>query len=130
MPTSYTHRNLDEVQDSAEKFGFAETQEARFASADLETEQTGFSFHRIKAGKRQAFGHRHDQAEEVYFVVSGSGRMKLDDDIIELAPRDAIRVAPGVIRAFEGGGDGLEILVFGPHHEGDTGELIQGWWAD
>jgi len=41
----------------------------------------------------------------------------------------AVRVAPGVMRSFEAGSDGLQMLAFGPHHEGD-GELIQGWWAD
>ncbi|HEV2074907.1 MAG TPA: hypothetical protein VGR10_01570, partial [Thermoleophilaceae bacterium] len=73
MPAPYTHRKLSEVEDSAAKFGFGEVQEARFANADLETEQTGLSYHRVKPGKRQAFGHRHDEAEEVYVVISGSG---------------------------------------------------------
>jgi len=42
---------------------------------------------------------------------------------------DAVRVSPAVTRAFEAGPDGLEVLAFGPHHEGD-GELIPGWWSD
>jgi hypothetical protein len=62
-------------------------------------------------------------------VLSGSGRLKLDDDILELARLDAVRVSPAVTRAFEAGPDGLEVLAFGPHHEGD-GELIPGWWSD
>lgn len=86
-------------------------------------EQTGFSLHRVKPGQRQGFAHRHDAAEEIYVVVSGAGRMKLDDDVIDVRPLDAVRVAPSVVRAFEAGSDGLEVLAFGPRHDGD-GELI------
>ena len=130
MAAPYTHKNLTEVEDSAAKFGHGESQEARFASDDLETEQTGLSHHRLKPGKRQGFAHKHDEAEEVYFVVSGSGRVKLDDEILEISELDAIRVSPGVIRAFEGGDDGLEVLAFGPRHQEDRGEMIQDWWTD
>ncbi len=129
MAAPYTKKQLTEVKDSAPNFGFEEIQEARFANDELETEATGFSFHRVKAGKRQAFGHKHDDAEEVYVVIAGSGRMKLDDEIIDVATLDAIRVIPGVIRAFEAGDDGLDLLAFGPRHEGD-GEVIPGWWTD
>ena len=59
--SAYTHKNLADVDDAAVKFGFAETQETRFANDDLETEQTGLSHHRVKATRRQAFGHRHDE---------------------------------------------------------------------
>jgi mannose-6-phosphate isomerase-like protein (cupin superfamily) len=121
---SHTIKNLREVEDSAPKFGFGERQEARFCAKDLDAEQTGFALMRVKPGQRQGFAHRHDQAEEVYFIVSGSGRIKLDDDILDLKPYDAVRIAPGVARAMEGGPDGLEYLAFGPRHEGD-GELLQ-----
>ena len=78
---------------------------------------------------RQPFGHRHDAAEEIYVVLAGSGRAKLDEDIVEIERLDAIRVAPGVTRAFEAGSDGIELLAFGPRRDGD-GELIPGWWTD
>lgn len=129
MPAPYTHTNLSDVDDSAPSFGYGDVQEARFAMNALDAEHTGVSFHRVKPGKRQGFAHRHENAEEVYVVLSGSGRVKLDDDIVELAPRDAVRVAPGVIRAFEGGPEGIEILACGPHHAGD-GEIVPGWWTD
>jgi mannose-6-phosphate isomerase-like protein (cupin superfamily) len=129
MANKYTFKNLTEVEDSAPEFGFADHQEARFASGDLEAERTGLSHHRVKPGKRQGFAHRHEEAEEVYVVLSGSGRVKLDDDIVDLAPRDALRVAPTVTRQFEGGPEGLELLVFGARHEGD-GEAIPDWWSD
>ena len=62
-------------------------------------------------------------------MLAGSGRAKLDDAIVDIAALDALRVAPGVTRAFEAGPDDLQLLACGPHHDGD-GELIQGWWTD
>ena len=129
MAESYTHKNLREVEDSAPKFGYEEVQEARFATGDLEAEDTGVSHLRVKPGMRQGFAHKHDEAEEVYVVVSGSGRVKLDDEIVELSELDAIRVSPGVIRQFEGGPEGLELIAVGARHDGD-GELVPGWWSD
>jgi mannose-6-phosphate isomerase-like protein (cupin superfamily) len=129
MPTPYTLKKLTDVKDAAIESGFDSVQEARFAKEDLEAEGTGVSLHRIKGGQRQPFAHRHKDAEEVYVVLAGSGRVKLDDDILELGARDAVRVAPAVVRAFEADADGMEILAVGPRHDGD-GEIIQGWWSD
>ncbi len=128
--SNFTIENLRSVEDSAPKFGAGETQEARFAGETLGAEATGLSLHLVKAGKRQAFGHRHVDAEEVYVVISGSGRIKLDDEIIDVSHLDAIRVAPDVSRAFEGGPDGLEVIAFGPHHKGDGEMLPEFWPAD
>ena len=124
----YAKKNLRDVEDSAVKFGLSESQEARFARTDLGAEQTGMNFLRVKPSKREAFAHRHERAEEIYVVVGGSGRVKLDDDLVELAPLDAVRVSPGVTRSFEAGPDGLEVLVFGPHVEGD-GESVSDFWG-
>jgi mannose-6-phosphate isomerase-like protein (cupin superfamily) len=127
--SSYTVKSLSDVEDSAPRFGFAEVQEARFATADLGAVHTGVSHLRLRPGRRQPFGHRHEQAEEVYVVLAGSGRVKLDDDTVEVGRLDAIRVAPEVTRAFEAGPDGMEILAFGRRHDGD-GEVLPGWWED
>jgi mannose-6-phosphate isomerase-like protein (cupin superfamily) len=129
MNTGYTRARLTEVKDSAPGFGFGDNQEAHFATGDLDAVETGVSYHRVKPGMRQGFAHRHDVAEEVYVVIGGGGRMKLDNEIIDLAPLDAIRVAPATIRQFEGGPDGLELIAFGPHRKGD-GEIFPGWWTD
>jgi mannose-6-phosphate isomerase-like protein (cupin superfamily) len=120
---NFTIKNLRDVEDSAPKFGFGERQEAHFAQGELDAETTGFSYHVVKPGQRQGFAHRHDKAEEVYVVVGGSGRINLDGEVVDIARLDAVRVAPQVARAFEADDDGLELLAFGPHHEGD-GELI------
>jgi mannose-6-phosphate isomerase-like protein (cupin superfamily) len=129
MADPFTHKKLTDVEDSAPKFGIDELQEARFAKYDLDLEQTGVSLMRVKPEKRQGFGHKHENCEEVYVVLSGSGRVKLDDDIVEIEPLDAVRVSPGVTRQFEAGPDGLEMLAVGPRSDGD-GEVIPGWWSD
>jgi mannose-6-phosphate isomerase-like protein (cupin superfamily) len=123
----YAKRNLRSIEDSAVEHGLSDTQEARFPRSDLEAEQTGVNFLRVKPSRREAFAHRHRVAEEIYVVLSGSGRVKLDDELVELSPLDAVRVSPGVARAFEAGPDGLEVLIFGPHVEGD-GEIVPGFW--
>ena len=126
---SYTIKNLRDVEDMAPKFGFEEVQEARFAGSDLEAQDTGLAFHVVKPGCRQAFAHRHEAAEEIYVVLSGEGRVKLDDEIRDIRPMDAIRISPEVTRKFEAGSEGLELLVFGPHHARD-GEIDQDFWTD
>ena len=130
MREPYTHLNLSAVEDAAAKFGLGDTQEAHFANDDLATEQTGLSHYRIRPGRRQPFGHRHDDAEEVYVVLSGSGRVRLDDDLLDVRRLDAVRVSAGVMRAWEAGPDGLELVAFGPKRTDDRGELVQGWWTD
>lgn len=113
----------------AVKHGFSKTQEARFPRADLGAEQTGIAYFVIKPSQREAFAHRHGEAEEIYVVLAGSGRVKLDDELVDLAPLDAVRVSPGLARAFEAGQQGLEVLVVGPHVEGDA-EMVPGFWGD
>jgi mannose-6-phosphate isomerase-like protein (cupin superfamily) len=126
---SHTIKNLRDSEDMAPKFGFEAVQEARFSSRDLGAESTGLALMRVKPGQRQAFAHRHDQAEEIYVILSGTGRIKLDDEIFDVGPLDAIRIAPGVARSLAAGDEGLEYLAFGPHHEGD-GEILEGdFWS-
>jgi mannose-6-phosphate isomerase-like protein (cupin superfamily) len=126
---TYTIKNLSETADSAVKFGLSDMGEAHFPREELGAESTGLSYQVLKPGKRQSFGHRHDKAEEVYVVLAGSGRVRLDDEILDIARLDAIRVEPRVTRAFEAGPDGLEWVAFGPHHDGD-GELDHEFWKD
>jgi mannose-6-phosphate isomerase-like protein (cupin superfamily) len=131
MSDGYTHKQLDDVHDMAPEFGVSATQEVRFARAELDAEHVGFALERVKPNSRQAIGHKHNDpgAEEVYVVIAGSGRIKLDDETFEIGRLDAVRVAPEVIRSFEAGPDGLEFLAFGPRFDGD-GEAFPGWWSD
>jgi mannose-6-phosphate isomerase-like protein (cupin superfamily) len=127
---SFSIKNLREIEDVAPKHGFSEVQEARFAWKDLESETIGLAYHVVRPDKRQAFAHRHEQAEEIYVVIAGYGRIKLDDDVQDIEPMDAIRVAPQVVRAFEAGPDGLELLVFGPRHAGDGEVIRDDFWSN
>ncbi len=104
----YTLINLEDVEDMAPRFGLGDMGESRFAARPLGAARTGVSHQRLRAGARQAFGHRHRHAEEVVVIVAGSGRVKIDGDVRELKPLDAIRFAPDSTRAFEAGPDGLE----------------------
>lgn len=128
MPERYTIKNLADVDDAAPGFGFGDVWEAHFAGPALSAQQTGVAFFRLRPGRRSAFSHRHDQAEEIYVVLRGRGRVRLDDEVREVGPLDAVRVAPRVVRAFEADGDGLDFLAFGQHHPRD-GELVDDGWV-
>ena len=127
---SYTIRNLREVEDLAARHGISETQEARFPRGDLGAQTTGVAYLILRPGKRQPFAHRHKQAEEIYVVLAGTGRIKLDDEIIDIRPLDAIRLGPQVGRALEAGPEGLEVLAFGPRHENDAEIIRDDFWTD
>jgi mannose-6-phosphate isomerase-like protein (cupin superfamily) len=127
----YTLVNLREVEDMAPKFGFAPNVEARFARKPLELDQSGVSYFRIAPEFRMPFGHRHEMQEEVYLVVSGSARIKVDDEIVELQAWDAIRVPPDTTRGMQAGPDGAEIVAFGsPTQDNRDAEMVQDWWTD
>ncbi len=126
----YTIKNLREVEDMAAAQGFGEAQEARFPMRDLDASMTGIALLRVKPGQRQPFAHRHNQAEEIYVVVSGSGRVKIDDELVEVKEMDALRFDPDVGRAIEAGPDGIEVLAFGPRHEGDAQIIRERFWGD
>jgi mannose-6-phosphate isomerase-like protein (cupin superfamily) len=126
---SYTVKNMRESEDMAAKHGHGDAMEARFPWRDLGAEATGVALLKLKPNQRQPFAHRHENAEEIYVVVSGSGRVKLDDELIDVKELDAIRIGPEHGRSLEGGPEGMEVLAFGPHHEGDT-EMVQDFWDD
>ena len=77
------------------------------------------------------FGHHHNQQEEVYVLISGSARLKLDDEIIEMKPLDAVRIAKETMRNFEAGPEGAEIIAYGAPNTGPgDGPMTQEWWTD
>jgi mannose-6-phosphate isomerase-like protein (cupin superfamily) len=125
---SHSIKNLRAIEDSAVEHGHSETLEARFPTKDLDAESTGLAYLVLRPGKRQPFAHRHKDAEEIYVVLSGSGKLKLDDEVLDLETMDAIRIAPSVTRALEAGPEGIEVLAFGPRHEGDA-EMVQDFWV-
>ncbi|HEX4668788.1 MAG TPA: cupin domain-containing protein [Solirubrobacterales bacterium] len=123
--TDFAMKNLMDVDDASPR---AEV-EARFSRKYLDSEQLGVSFFRYAPGFAAVDGHRHEVQEEAYVVVGGSGRIKLDDEVIELRQWDVVRVAPSVVRGFEAGPDGLELIaVGGEKPEGGDGALVEGRW--
>jgi mannose-6-phosphate isomerase-like protein (cupin superfamily) len=123
-----------DLEDLGPKFDGAPDLEFRSASRALELEKSGLSYQRVPPDYRFPYGHTHKTQEEVYVVVRGSGRMKLDDEIVELQEWDVVRVSPGTWRSYEAGPDGLELIVYGAPSLGevprDDVEGERGWWAE
>lgn len=124
----YTRIHLGDVEDAAVANGFGHRWEARVAREPLNAQQTGLTHFHLRPGRRSPFSHRHREAEEIYVILDGAGRLKLDDEVIEVQRLDAIRIAPDVARAFEAGPEGLEFIATGPHHPGD-GENVDDPWV-
>jgi len=128
--SDYTIKNLKEVDNAAAEHGI-DGLESRFGRKHMNSEHLGVTYFRYSPGFRTPFGHSHREQEEAYVVVSGSGRMKLDEEIVDLRQWDVIRVAPRVTRGFEGGPEGLELLAIGADRpEGGDGEMVQDFWSD
>jgi mannose-6-phosphate isomerase-like protein (cupin superfamily) len=127
--SGYTVVNLKEVEDQAPKFGYAPHLESRFARTALGLQNSGITHFKVAPGFRVPFGHHHAYQEEVYVVVAGSARMKLDDELVELDTWDAVRVPPDMTRGMEGGPEGAEILAFGaPSNENADAQMVRDFW--
>src|SRR5881396_2419972 len=124
----------EDLEDVGSNFDGAPDLEFRLATVALELEKSGLGYQRVPPGYRFPYGHTHKKQEEVYVVLRGSGRMKLDDEIVELEEWDAVRVPPGTWRGYEAGPEGLEIIVIGAPNLGEAPrEDVEGqrdWWAD
>ena len=128
----YTKVNFkQDVDDAAESFGMAPDLEYRVGREPLETANSAVSYLRMAPGFRMPFGHNHKQQEEVYVLVGGSARLKLDDEVLELEPWDAVRIANDTVRNLEAGPEGAELILIGsPNAGAGDAEMIQGWWTD
>ena len=128
----YAIKNLkSDVEDQAPKFELSPDLEARFARGDIEAENFAVSYLRVAPNFRIPFGHTHRAQEELYVVLSGGGRLKLDDEVLEVEQYDAVRIPSETTRGFEGGPEGAELLLFGaPRGESNDAEMIPGWWSE
>jgi mannose-6-phosphate isomerase-like protein (cupin superfamily) len=133
MPFTLTNLKT-ELEDFGPNFDGSPDLEFHAATKALGLEQSGLTHQRIPPGYRFPYGHRHKTQEEVYVVVRGGGRMKVDDEIVELQVWDAVRVPAGSWRGYEAGPEGLEILVIGAPNLGENPrEDVEGqrdWWTD
>jgi quercetin dioxygenase-like cupin family protein len=128
----YTKLNLkQDVDDQAPNFGLEGNLEMRMARVPLELEHCGMSYQRLAPNFRLPFGHKHKSQEEIYIVLSGLLRAKLEDEVVELGPFDAIRVHKDTMRGFEAGPEGVEVIAIGaPHTPPGDADMVQGWWSD
>jgi mannose-6-phosphate isomerase-like protein (cupin superfamily) len=126
--TDYAIVNLLDLDDNVH--GRVPGLEGRFGRKHLGSRDLGISHWRYGAGVRGGT-HSHREQEEAYVVVAGSGRVRLDDEIRDIGQWDVVRVAPEVVRAFEAGPDGLELIaVGGPRPEGGDGVRSDSPWPD
>jgi mannose-6-phosphate isomerase-like protein (cupin superfamily) len=127
----YTLVNMrEDVDDQGPNFGLAPDFEARFARVPLEAELIGITYERLAPNFRLRDGHTHKTQEEVYVLVSGSARAKLDDEIRELKEWDAVRVHKDTMRTFEAGPEGAVLIAVAcPGGPGDA-ETTKDWWTD
>jgi mannose-6-phosphate isomerase-like protein (cupin superfamily) len=129
--SSFTKKNLKrEVEDQAPKFEMPSEMEARFGRTPLGGQTLGLSLMKLAPGFRIPFGHKHENQEEVYVVVRGSARVKVEDEIVELGEWDAIRFDKNTMRAVQAGPEGVEYLAFGAGEDGRDAEMVQNWWSD
>ena len=128
--SGYTKKNLRQVENQAPKFGMPSELEARFARTALGGQSLGLSLFRLAPGFRIPFGHKHVGQEEVYVIVQGSGRIKVEDDIVEVGQWDAIRFDKDTMRDVEAGPDGIEYVAFGAGEDPNEVEMAQNWWDD
>jgi mannose-6-phosphate isomerase-like protein (cupin superfamily) len=128
--SGYTKTNLRQVEDQAPNFGMPAEMQARFARTPLEGKSLGLTLLTLAPGFRIPFAHKHENQEEVYVVVRGSARIKVEDEIVELGQWDAIRFDKDTMRAVEAGPDGVEYLAFGAGDDPRDAEVAQGWWSD
>ena len=126
----YTRQNLKEVENQAPKFGMPAELDARFARSAIEGKTLGLSLMRLEPGFRIPFGHKHVDQEEVYVVVRGSARVKVEDEVVELGEWDAIRFDKDTLRNVEAGPEGVEYLAFGAGDDPTDAEMAAGWWDD
>ena len=127
----YTIKNLKtDVEDQAPKFDMPSEMEVRFGRTALGGETLGVSHMKLDPNFRIPFAHKHENQEEVYVVIRGSARIKVDHEIVELGELDAIRFDAGTMRQVEAGPDGVEYVAFGAGTDPRDAEMVPGWWSD
>jgi uncharacterized cupin superfamily protein len=86
----------------------------------------GGRFWRLRPGQAST-KHRHYTTHEVYVVIEGTGRIRIDDDLIELPRLSSLYVSPDSVRQlFNDTEQDVLWLVFGaPAEAANTLELSE-----
>ena len=128
----YSVVSRDEAPDFMAQYeGFGEM---RFFAGPLDTEQIAFTWRLMPPGTggKGSYGHRHRTQEEIYFVIRGALQFKLGDDVVEVGPQTAVRVAPDVYRSVHNDGPEEAELVIcsvaSDDPESET-EMTPDFWA-
>ena len=130
MP-SYTKANLrSDVENAAPKFDMPSELEAHFGRSAIDGKTLGLTLMKLEPNFRIPFAHKHVGQEEVYVVVRGSARVKVDDEVVELEEWDAIRFDKDTMRNMEAGPEGVEYLAFGAGDDPLDAEMAPNWWTD
>jgi len=75
--------------------------------------------------------HYHPRTEEIYYVLTGSGRMKLESEVRDVKPGDAIAIPPGERHQISNiGSETLRFLCCcAPAYEDDDTVMVDDWPA-
>ncbi|HEV8603445.1 MAG TPA: hypothetical protein VGQ68_08665 [Gaiellaceae bacterium] len=122
---------VSDVPDQGPNLGVAPDLEVRFLRNDLGCEDCGVSYARLAPNWRYPYGHKHKRQEEIYLLVSGTARIKVGDDIVELEPWTAVRIPNDTMRAIEAGPEGAEFVMVGAPNTGPGDGINEtNWWSD
>ncbi|MBA2644579.1 MAG: cupin domain-containing protein [Solirubrobacterales bacterium] len=87
----------------------------------LESDRLGARYWRLAPGQAST-RHRHRRQTELYVVLEGTGRVRVDEDVLTLAPLSALLVQPDTVRQVfnDTGADALWLVVGTPVEAADT----------
>lgn len=92
----------------------------------LEATRLGARLWRLQPGQASTW-HKHEQEEELYVVLEGRGRIRVDDETLELSPLDSLLVEPGSMRQIfnDTDTDALWLVVGAPQSPANTLEMSE-----
>jgi mannose-6-phosphate isomerase-like protein (cupin superfamily) len=126
---NWTIKPLDEMQDVLGDY----PGEMRMATYEVGAEQVALTYRVMppQTGGKGSYGHSHKTQEELYLVLSGTLQFKLDDEVVDVPARTAVRIAPEVVRSVWNEGPDDVALVIASVRIADAREdaiLTENFW--